>query len=214
MKKVLFVCTGNTCRSPMAEALLRQKAMEEGIRLEVGSAGISAVNGLSPSDAAVQVMKEKGIDHSSHRSRPLDAAMAAWADLILVMTEAHKQMLVHRYPDAVDKLHTLKEYVLEDSQQEKVKSLQRLQVDLETCRALLEQAEKEGDHLRKKELQVQLEGQEASFASLRKEVDEMLSQMDVGDPFGGDEEVYRRCAAEIEVQVEKLLDRWQNERES
>lgn len=198
----------------MAEALLRQKAMEEGIRLEVGSAGISAVNGLSPSDAAVQVMKEKGIDHSSHRSRPLDAAMAAWADLILVMTEAHKQMLVHRYPDAVDKLHTLKEYVLEDSQQEKVKSLQRLQVDLETCRALLEQAEKEGDHLRKKELQVQLEGQEASFASLRKEVDEMLSQMDVGDPFGGDEEVYRRCAAEIEVQVEKLLDRWQNERES
>ncbi|MGF7087538.1 protein-tyrosine phosphatase [Kroppenstedtia sanguinis] len=214
MKKVLFVCTGNTCRSPMAEALLRQKAMEEGIRLEVRSAGISAVNGLSPSDAAVQVMKEKGIDHSSHRSRPLDAAMAAWADLILVMTEAHKQMLVHRYPDAVDKLHTLKEYVLEDSQQEKVKSLQRLQVDLETCRALLEQAEKEGDHLRKKELQVQLEGQEASFASLRKEVDEMLSQMNVGDPFGGDEEVYRRCAAEIEVQVEKLLDRWQNERES
>lgn len=198
----------------MAEALLREKAVEGGFRLEVRSAGISAMNGVSPSDAAVQVMKEKGIDHSSHRSRPLDGSGVAWADLILTMTSAHKQMLILHYPEAVDKLHTLKEYVLGDSQREKVKSLHRLQAELETCRALLEQARKEGDLLREKELQGKLKEREASLASLRKEVGEMMSRMDVADPFGGDVEEYRRCAAEIEVQVEKLLDRWKNERES
>ena len=85
---------------------------------------------------------------------------------------------------------------------------------METRRALLEKARKRGDHLREKDLQVELKEREVSSASLRKEVNEMLSRMDVADPFGGDVEEYRRCAAEIEVQVEKLLDRWKNERKS
>jgi protein-tyrosine-phosphatase len=214
VKRVLFVCTGNTCRSPMAEAILREKAVKGGFRLEVRSAGISAMNGASPSDAALQVMKEKGIDHSSHRSRALCEEWVDWADLILTMTPAHKQMLIRYYPEAVDKSHTLKEYTLGDAQKEKVKTLQRLEAELETRRALLEKARKEGDHLREKDLQVELKEREVSSASLRKEVNEMLSRMDVADPFGGDVEEYRRCAAEIEVQVEKLLDRWKNERKS
>ena len=106
---------------------MREKAVKGGFRLEVRSAGISAMNGASPSDAALQVMKEKGIDHSSHRSRALCEEWVDWADLILTMTPAHKQMLIRYYPEAVDKSHTLKEYTLGDAQKEKVKTLQRLE---------------------------------------------------------------------------------------
>ena len=70
-QKVLFVCTGNVCRSPMAEGFLRHMVKEAGADIEVGSAGIGAMEDMMPSRHSVTAMKEEGIDISRQRSRML-----------------------------------------------------------------------------------------------------------------------------------------------
>lgn len=197
----------------MAEVILRKKAVAGGWNLEVQSAGLSAMNGAGASEAAIRVMEEMGIDHRSHRSRPVSVEEVAWADVILTMTAAHRQLLVRIFPEAADKLYTLKEFTLEASEKRKMESLQRLQAEMETRRVMLDQARKEGDPIREKELHGELEHLEKSFRSLWDELSEVLSQMDVADPFGGDLDEYRRSAAEIEQQVEKLLNRWQEKKD-
>jgi len=109
---IILVCTGNTCRSPMAEGLLRRKAAEVGLadRLQISSAGVAAVDNLAPSAHAVVVMGKRGIDISAHRSRQLREHMAATADLILTMTAAHKRELIFTLPEYVDRTHTLHEW--------------------------------------------------------------------------------------------------------
>ena len=88
---ILFVCTGNTCRSPMAEAVARAVAAERGLMdVSFASAGTNAVPGSSASDGALLVGLEHGLDLSGHRSRPLTRAAVAEADLILVMGEHHR----------------------------------------------------------------------------------------------------------------------------
>jgi protein-tyrosine phosphatase len=87
---VLVICTGNTCRSPLAEGLLRQRAREGGLLdLEVISAGTAAVAGFSATLNAVAVAFEKGIDISSHRSKLLTPGLVSRADLILAMERTH-----------------------------------------------------------------------------------------------------------------------------
>ncbi|MEI8139359.1 MAG: L-threonylcarbamoyladenylate synthase [bacterium] len=95
--KVWLVCTGNTCRSPMAEYLLRHW-LGPAPQWEVASAGVSALDGQRASECAIQVMQEKKLDLASHRSRKLTEALIDDADLIVVMTEAHKRAILHRFP--------------------------------------------------------------------------------------------------------------------
>ena len=111
MKSVLFVCTGNTCRSPMAEALLRRRLKE--LRIEgvaVGSAGLAALPGDPATPEAVEVLGELGLDHSGHRSRPLTPDLLREADLVLTMENRHKQAILQHLPEITDKVYTLKEF--------------------------------------------------------------------------------------------------------
>ncbi|NLU49072.1 MAG: low molecular weight protein arginine phosphatase [Syntrophomonadaceae bacterium] len=117
--KVLFVCSGNTCRSPMAVALFR-KLLKENYsgyedKWEVDSAGLFTIPDLSASPEAVQVMQDEGIDLTGHRSKSLQEETVREAGLIIAMTVAHKQHLVDMYPWASDKIFTLKELAGEDT---------------------------------------------------------------------------------------------------
>jgi protein-tyrosine-phosphatase len=108
MAKVLFVCTGNVCRSPMAEGLYREMTKQES-GIEVASAGISAMDGLAPSDYSVLVMRKWGIDISRQRSRQLTPKMVAEATHIFVMATGHKLAVETMYPAAAEKTFLLLE---------------------------------------------------------------------------------------------------------
>ncbi len=109
-QNILFVCTGNTCRSPMAEGLLKKWALETGTRLTVQSAGLAAIDGVPATTEAVEAALEKGIDLSGHLSRPLGKAEILESDLILTMTQRHKEMILKKLPDLKGKVFLLSEY--------------------------------------------------------------------------------------------------------
>jgi protein-tyrosine-phosphatase len=106
---LLFVCTGNTCRSPMAEGIARAKIAERGIEdLVVSSAGTSAWDGAPASDGAVLVSMEHGMDLTAHRSRVLTREIVEQADLLLVMGPHHLERAVALHDRG--KAHLLRHY--------------------------------------------------------------------------------------------------------
>lgn len=114
---VVFVCTGNTCRSPMAEELMRARLAEHlGCTVEslsdrcaiVSSAGISAGLGGRPSPEAIEVMRERGLDLCRHQSQPLTDTIVRQADLILPMTRDHRETIVQHWPDAAPRTYVLR----------------------------------------------------------------------------------------------------------
>src|SRR5881394_2291954 len=109
MKTILFVCTGNVCRSPMAEGIFRHAVKGRGDFCAL-SAGVGAIEGQPPSAYAVQALRELGIDISQQRSRMLTAELVSQADYIFGMTHGHVDAINLLYPQAVEKTFLLREF--------------------------------------------------------------------------------------------------------
>ena len=202
MKNVLLVCTGNTCRSPMAEAILARLAGEEGLKVSVRSAGLFAMDGAEASENTRRVLGERGI-RFSHRARSIRPELIDWADLILTMTLDRKRRLISMNPDSVGKVYTLKEYALTDGEtRERIRRLEQMTAELEARRALGGGKEEDVRSL------------EESIRRERKALEQdgvPLEDLDIPDPFGGDVDTYRRCADRLEELLRRIVERWRRE---
>lgn len=97
--RMLFVCTGNICRSPMALYFARELAERRDLLIEVDSGGTMGLVDHSPPPNALSVMRDLGISMDDHRSKPITDDMMDWADRVFVMTYEHAQILRDRFPD-------------------------------------------------------------------------------------------------------------------
>ena len=108
MKKILFVCSGNTCRSPLAEAVARSiLPSRAGFEVEVSSAGTSALDGSVASGFSLEVARDHGLDLSSHRARVVTREMLRDADLIVTMGVRHREAIEQLDADAVEYTYLL-----------------------------------------------------------------------------------------------------------
>ena len=108
---ILVVCTGNICRSPMAEILLQQQLRQAGRNAEVRSAGVGALVHYPADAPAVDRMQARGLDLSEHRARQFTSELARWADLILVMDVRHRDAVVDIDPAARGKTFLLGHWI-------------------------------------------------------------------------------------------------------
>lgn len=113
--KVMFVCTGNICRSAMADGMLRKKALERKLDIEVYSCGIYAEDGDYATYNAIYVAKNYDVDISNHRATNIRNSKIEEMDIILCATKSHKEAVMYMYPNLKGKIYTMKEYARIDN---------------------------------------------------------------------------------------------------
>lgn len=111
MKTILFVCTANICRSPMAAAIMRQRIAQMGLadQVRVISAGVWAEGDQSANANAITTLRQRGIELASHRSQLLTPELLAEAAIILVMEESHRRSIFYAAPQHLAKVYLLTE---------------------------------------------------------------------------------------------------------
>lgn len=186
-KNILFICTGNTCRSPIAEGLMRRLALDAGLELSIQSAGVAAMVGGPISAHSKKVLEDKGVQ-TDFASQAVNAELVAKADLILTMTLRHKQQVLSRFPEVADKIYALKEYARSEDEAGQ---------DRELVEMLLEQS-----------LAGTLRAPDKTRSAIFADREE---DCDISDPFGGSLRDYRMCAEEIEDHLKLIIKRLQNE---
>ena len=118
LKIILFVCTANVCRSPMAEAIFNALAEERNLPWRAKSAGVAALEGEDTTANARTALEEVGIHPEEHRARQVSEAMLKTADLVLVMSPQHLRALHRRFVSLSHKIYTLPEYAIGASAEE------------------------------------------------------------------------------------------------
>jgi protein-tyrosine-phosphatase len=188
MIRILIVCTGNTCRSPMAQAMLSDLAARNGKAIEVRSAGVATMSGLPASPHAATALRKRNLDVPG-TSTALTGNEVRWADLILTLSTSHKRAIVQAYPDAIAKMYTLKEYALRgDAVMDDVAEAESLYTELQVRQALGQQLSAE---------------EQARLFELQRRI----PNFDIADPFGGSLSLYEQCADEIEDALLSIVEK-------
>jgi protein-tyrosine-phosphatase len=185
---ILFVCTGNTCRSPMAQALFNQLAARHQLPVQALSAGVSATTGTPISDQTKAILRNRGVTEALF-STELSQEILNRSSVILTMTLNHKRLVIQRYPSAIDKTFTLREYV---------------ESDPEVLAVIAERASLYSDMHLKKALNQEITKEEINQLA---QLEHKLPHDDIADPFGGDYHEYEHCANEIEGCILKLISK-------